>query len=234
MSRTADQILQARLREMLPPGVALSDNEDSNVAGYLYPGAGLIADAEALLDALKLEINPGTSTLLLSDYEATLGPDPCGRDALASTVALRQALAWQRWVSVGDNSIPGLIAMAAAVGVTITIDEPEPTICGPAVCGVDVCSQVTDRLVWVVNIQGDGAIAGPEAAICGVGVSGVTVCGDVLAPVIANEFSLLGCPIQKLAPADTTVVFGSILPGQGAGASPVVLGEYALNIDALS
>ena len=95
MSRTPHQILQARLRDFLPPGVALSDNEDSNVAGYLYPGAGMISDAETLLDALKLEINPGTATLLLSDYETTLGPDPCGRDALASTLALRQALAQQ-------------------------------------------------------------------------------------------------------------------------------------------
>ena len=125
------------------------------------------------------------------------------------------------------HSLPGLLSMAAAVGVTITIDEPEPAICGPAVCGVDVCSQVTDRLVWVVNIQGTGAIAGPEAAICGVGVSGVTVCGDVLAPVIANEFSLLTCPIQKLAPADTTVVFGyGVVPG----ASPLIADMSAANM----
>ncbi len=228
MSRTPDQILQARLREFLPPGFALSNDEDSNVAGYLYPGAGLISDAEALLDALKLEINPGTATLLISDYEATLGPDACGRDALASTLALRQALAWQRWVSVGDNSIPGLIAMAAAVGVTITIDEPEPAICGPAVCGVDVCSRVSDRLVWTVNIQGN-RLAGPEAAICGIGVCGVTVCGDVLAPVIANEMAMLTCPITNLSPADTTLVFGV-----GAGPTGAVLDDYALDVDAMS
>lgn len=151
MSRSAEDVLSARLAHC-PDGFAWPRDESSNVAGYLYPGAGLIADAEALLDALKLEINPGTATLLLSDYEQTLGPDPCGRDVLAVTVQARQSLAYQRWVYQGDNSIPGLIAMALSVGITITIEEIEPAICDVAVCGVDVCSTPADLLVWIVTL----------------------------------------------------------------------------------
>lgn len=137
---------------LCPGGWAWTDDNTSNLAGMLYPFAALVSQAESDLEAMQPEINPGTSTLLLSDYEAVLGPDTCGRDALAVTVPQRQALAFQRWTAAAGQSIAFFTAMAAALGVEITIDEIEPAICGAAVCGVDVCSQPTDRFVWIVTL----------------------------------------------------------------------------------
>lgn len=205
MSRTPDQVLHERLNEFLPPGIAFSPDEGSNVAGYLYPGAGLIADAEALLDALKLEINPGTATLLLSDYEATLGPDPCGRDALAVTPALRQSLAHQRWVYTGDNSIPFLVGMGAALGVTIEIEEPYPPVCGAAICGTEVCGDESLLWDWVVHVRAGANNLESNAAICGMALSGASICGSVVVPVIGDILQQLYCPMMRDAPADTNL-----------------------------
>nr|WP_298797542.1 putative phage tail protein [uncultured Acetobacter sp.] len=203
MSRSAEQILSSRLNAHCPDGFAWPKDESSNVAGYLYPGAGLIADAEALLDALKLEINPGTATLLLSDYEQALGPDPCGRDSLALTTALRQSLAHQRWVSVGDNTIPFFVQMAASLGVSIEIEEPNPPVCGTAIAGVDVCGNEDLLLDWIVHIKSGSASLEADAAISGVAASGVSICGSVIVPVISDVLQQLYCPMQREAPADT-------------------------------
>ncbi|WP_336947402.1 putative phage tail protein [Asaia sp. HN010] len=152
MSRSANDILDEWLTQLLPTGAAWPKGADSNLASLLRAMAEPRAQLEADLSALQLEISPRTSVTLLADYEATLGPDPCGRDASVTTIEARQALAYQRWVTVGDNTIDGLIAMAAATGVAITIDEPDPAICGEAVCDIDVCSQITDRFVWAVSL----------------------------------------------------------------------------------
>lgn len=199
--RTAEQILLSRLAHC-PDGFAWTKDEASNLAAYLYPGAGLIADAEALLDALRLEINPGTSTLLLSDYEQTLGPDPCGRDNLAITTGARQSLAFQRWVSVGDNSVPALIKLAASLGVDIDIEEPYPPVCGTAVCGDAVCGDEDLLWVWVVHVRHGAANLQANAAICGAAICGESICGSVLTSVIADILQRLYCPLQREAPAD--------------------------------
>lgn len=199
--------IRAEWCDLLPPG-SIERSENGNLAKLMLAFCGPVADLEADIATVTSEISPGRAVQLLADYEAVLGPDPCGRDALATTLALRQALAEQRWTASADNSISGLRAYASALGVQITIEEPEPTVCGAAICGVNVCSTVQDRLVWIVNINSSGAVSGPDAAICGIGASGVTVCGDVLLPIIANEFVLVSCPLRHLAPADTTVVFG--------------------------
>lgn len=206
MSRTAAQVLTTRLEALVPRGFAWPADESSNVAGYLYPGSGLVADAEAFLDALKLEINPGTATLLLDDYEQTLGPDPCGRDALALTTVMRQSLAHQRWVGVGDNTPAFFIQMAAALGVTITIDEPYPPACGPAICGVEVCGNESLLLDWVVRVVAGAENLEPNAAICGLALSGASLCGAVLVPVISELVQQLYCPMAAKSPLDTTLI----------------------------
>ncbi|MBO1328501.1 DUF2313 domain-containing protein [Acetobacter suratthaniensis] len=206
MSRTAEQVLSARLDALIPRGFAWPADESSNVAGYLYPGSGMIADAEAFLDALKLEINPGTATRLLDDYEQTLGPDPCGRDALALTTVMRQSLAHQRWVGIGDNTLASFIQMAAALGVTVEIDEPYPPVCGTVICGVEVCGNEALLLDWVVRVVAGAENLEPNAAICGTGLAGASLCGSVLVPVISDLVRRLYCPMAAQSPIDTNLI----------------------------
>jgi uncharacterized protein YmfQ (DUF2313 family) len=205
MSRTPEQVLTEHLTAFCPDGFAWSKDEASNLAGLLYPLATLVSDAEADLDALKLEINPGTSTLLLSDYETVLGPDPCGRDALAVTTSLRQALAYQRWTAEGGCSLGFFEQMAAALGVTITIEEPYPPVCGVAICGEEVCGNENLLYDWIVHVTAGTASLEADAAICGMAVCGMSLCGSVVVPAIANEAQDLYCPMQRNSPADTNL-----------------------------
>jgi|GEM_PF-2053872 len=152
MSRSAEAIRDEWLIDLLPSGAAWPKRHDSNLAGFLMARATTRAALEADIEALNLEISPGTSTLLLNDYHAVLGPDPAGRDAGDLTTTALQALLQQRWTARGDQRISAYVAMGALYGVALTVWEPEPALCGVAICGADVSSQLTDRFVWVVTI----------------------------------------------------------------------------------
>ncbi|WP_308719180.1 putative phage tail protein [Komagataeibacter xylinus] len=210
MARDTQQVLDEWLHGLQPSGWAWSKRADSNNAGFMAPFAGTVADLETAIEAMVKEIGPGTSTLLLADYEAVLGPDPCGRDALAETVDQRQALAAQRWLGRGGQRIADYVQMAAQLGVTITIDEPQPAICGEAVCGAAVCSTLDDYFVWVVNIHTGSPSLVPDAAICAEAVCGASVCGDVTPPVDTDAAAMIMCPITRQHQADTDVVFNFV------------------------
>ncbi|GAN97130.1 hypothetical protein Geu3261_0144_002 [Komagataeibacter europaeus NBRC 3261] len=152
MSRTPAEIRDELLIQLMPSGWAWPKSTQANMAALLTPFAIMAAQFEADIDALRNEISPAKSTLLLADYAQVLGPDPCGRDLADLTTAEMQALLNSRWVGGGGQSEQFFIDLAQAAGVTITIDYPEPAICGEAVCGVDVCSQDTDRLIWIINL----------------------------------------------------------------------------------
>ncbi|WP_194285497.1 putative phage tail protein [Komagataeibacter medellinensis] len=203
MSRTPEQVLTEHLAALCPDGWAWPQEPDSNLAGLLYPFSALVAQAEADMEALKPEINPGTSTLLLADYESVLGPDPCGRDTLATTTALRQALAYQRWTAQGGCSVPFFTRMAQALGVEIEIEEPWPAECGVAICGDAVCSGGDVLYDWIVHVKAGAANLEADAAICGLAVCGMSICGSVVVPAIADEAQALYCPMVRNKPADT-------------------------------
>jgi uncharacterized protein YmfQ (DUF2313 family) len=121
------------------------------------------------------------------------------------TTALRQSLAHQRWVSVGDNSIPGLTQLAANLGVEIEIEEPYPPACGVAICGDAICGDESLLWDWVIHVKTGANNLETDAAICGVAVNGVSICGSVLTPAITEILQRLFCPIQRESPADTNL-----------------------------
>ncbi|MCW4589012.1 DUF2313 domain-containing protein [Gluconacetobacter entanii] len=203
VTRTATQIQDELLTQLMPPGWAWPKKTPANLAALLFPFAACAADFEADVAALADEISPQTATLLLDDYERVLGPDPCGRDALATTTALRQALAYQRWTANGGCTIAFFENMAAALGVTISIEEPWPAECGLAVCGDAVCAGGDVLFDWIVHVEAGAENLEADAAICGVGICGMSICGSVVQPAIADEVQTLYCPMARNAPADT-------------------------------
>ncbi|GAJ30019.1 hypothetical protein Amme_099_004 [Acidomonas methanolica NBRC 104435] len=130
----------------------------SNLAALLMAGAIARAQMEADIEALELEISPQTSTLLLSDYEAVLGPDAYGRDIGALTTAQLQALLFSRWIARGGQSISYYVALGAAMGVTLSIYEPDPAVYGDFVYGDgSVYSDPRiDLFTWVVTLPSPG------------------------------------------------------------------------------
>lgn len=174
MSRTPEQIRDEWLHDLMPPG-ALERSPDGNLAKFLQAFAGPFATLEIDIDGLAQEISPGTAVGLLADYEAVLGPDPCGRDQGELTLAQRQALAFQRWVA-GAGVTPAFFeAMAAAAGYTITIEEPDTPVHGRVRCGTARYGTSDLRFLWIVTIP--------------------------------NKNTGLECPMQRLCPAQTTLVF---------------------------
>lgn len=161
--RTQDEILCGIFSGLLPQGWAWPAPDGSNLGALFAAFSGVVWECEQFVAQLGLEISPAQSTLLLSDYEAVLGSDPCGTDPATMALAARQAWDNGRWIGSAGVSYAFFERLAASYGVTIGIDELEPAVCGEAVCGADVCSQLTDRFVWVVTLP--NATTGLECPI---------------------------------------------------------------------
>ncbi|WP_062497092.1 putative phage tail protein [Gluconobacter potus] len=165
MTRTAEQIRDEWLTQLLPSGSAWPRDPDSNLGKLLLALADGKAQLEGDVADLALEISPGTSTLLLADYRAVLGPDPAGRDAGTLTVAEEQQLLFSRWTARGGQSIAYYEEMGKAYGLDITIFEPQATVYGTCVHGDGSVFSTgeNDNFVWVVTLPETGT--GLEAAI---------------------------------------------------------------------
>lgn len=154
MSRTAEQIRTEWLQDFIPPGAPWNRSVDGNLAKLLLPFCVTLAQIEADIEALALEISPQNSTKLLADYEAILGPDPCGGDQGVLTIEQRQRLAFRRWIASGGQSLAYYKQMANAAGYSIIITEIEPSVCSgdDVVCGEAVCSTPADLAVLVITL----------------------------------------------------------------------------------
>lgn len=151
MSRTPEQIRDEWLHDLMPPG-AIERSPNGNLARFLQAFAGPFALLEGDVDALAQEISPGTAVGLLADYEAVLGPDPCGRDQGDLTVSQRQALAFQRWVAGAGVTPDFFLVMAQAAGFDITIEEPDTPVHGRVRCGTARYGTSDLRFLWIVTL----------------------------------------------------------------------------------
>ncbi|WP_336718550.1 putative phage tail protein [Asaia bogorensis] len=156
MSRTLDQIADEWRGALLPSGAAWPRDGESNLASLVRAIATMRVQLEADVEALQLEIRPGTSTLLLSDYRSLLGPDPCGRDAGNLTQSEWQQLLDLRWTQRGGGTIAWFENLGADSDTSIRITEIDPTICNLFVCGSAVCSTLIDQFTWIVTLERTG------------------------------------------------------------------------------
>ncbi|MFT9448439.1 hypothetical protein [Gluconobacter japonicus] len=153
VGRDADTIA-GELRSLLPPGPALSG---PNVAALIQAFASARAILEGDVAALQNEFCPGTSVLLLQDYQDLLGPDPAGRDVGSLTNDELRALLQARWTATGGARIADIVGMGRSYGIAVTVTEPEPAICGVAKCGAATCSQHTIRFYWFCDLAEDSS-----------------------------------------------------------------------------
>ncbi len=193
MSRTSSTILQ-NLFSKLPIGWALRYR--GGVMGVILGAiAEAIADAEAAAEAMMNETDPRLADKLLSDFERCLGPDPCGRDKDGLSVQQRRQLAFQRWTARGGQSIPYFVSVAAALGVTITIEEFWPSGAGVLRAGQRLRPDGS-QFVWRVNIPGVVTVTKFRA--------GASRAGHRLG---SFEVSAIECVLRRYKPAHTTLVF---------------------------
>lgn len=171
MSRTPAQV-QTEILALQPDGWAFPNDPDTYHAATLLALATEISSIEASMESFQTDLDPGTAQQLLPDYLRVLGPDPYGRDVSALSESQQQIIAHQRWVDAPIICPGFFIAMAAALGDTITIEEFELPVCGD---GVTVCGDVLTP--W--GIQVTPLITLPATDVFDP-VCGDTVCGDAL------------------------------------------------------
>lgn len=116
----------AQIMALLPPGRLWSDLSQHACVFYSLV-RGLALEFERLhtrIAALPVELDPRTSAELLSEWETFVGLPDC--TDTPESAAERQAAVHARLVASGSQSRENLEAVAAALGVTITLRYYHP------------------------------------------------------------------------------------------------------------
>lgn len=193
MSRPAD-VIHREMLSLLPPGFVWPRTPDTLLGALLEPMAVMLAELEATAERMMDEVDPRTAVLCLEDFERVLGPDPCGRDTAAMTLAARQQLAHQRWTARGGQSIPYFVGLAAKRGVAASITEGRVAEVGAAEVDFELV-EPPEQYVWIVDI--------PLGAWTDFYIGGSEV-GEQLYTFQPADIE---CDIQRAAPAHTIVIF---------------------------
>lgn len=175
--RTPTQIL-GELLALVPSGFAWNRDQGGMLAAFLLPWATELARIESFAEQLLTESDPRAADYLLTDYERVLGPDPAGRDLLALTTALRQLIVFQRWTARGGASAAFFIALAASVGITVTIQNITTAKCGVARCGASACVPTPEQYKWIVTTP----LVGIDVPYCGAARCGAANSGGRIIP----------------------------------------------------
>lgn len=123
MSEREDALL-ASLIGLLPPGSALPDGFESNIARILSVTARSLDRLEELAEFVARDLDPRETTLFLEDWERVLGLPDCG--SLPATTAERRAEVLEKFTRQGTLRGDDLVAAAAVLGFTIEIEEHFP------------------------------------------------------------------------------------------------------------
>ncbi len=183
---------QQAMQRLLPRGRAWRVDSASDLSALLLALAPTYARSTAAAAQVLVDANPGTTENLLIEWEESLGlPDPC--TASNPSLEQRQAAVRAKFCARGSLTSAYFIALAAALGFTITITEFATFVAGRP-CG-GPCLGPAWAFAWQVNapqINTFHFVAGQSAA------------GD---PLTTYDNTELACRITRDAPAGTTVFF---------------------------
>ena len=122
---------------------------EGNFDGDLTVEGNALDAAQASADALLTEMFSNTTIMLLSSWERICGLTPGATD----TIQMRQNRVIQQLRARGGLSRAYFIALAAATGFAITIDELRPLMAGIMRSG-DTDYIVASIFCWRVNVSG--------------------------------------------------------------------------------
>jgi uncharacterized protein YmfQ (DUF2313 family) len=182
-----------QLKALLPRGVALNLQNDSFLSALLLAVGDELARVDSRRADLEREIDPRSTTELLSDWERVLAlPDVCTPDG--ATVEQRRAAVVAKYTQLGGQSRQFFIDLADALGYTVTITEFRPFVAG-STAGSALYNDPAWRHTWQVNA--------PEETVfyfrAGAGSAGE--------PLRAWGNEQLECVINDRKPAHTRVLF---------------------------
>jgi len=160
-----------------------------------------LSRVESRAKDLLEETDPRKTFELLEDWEAMLGiPDECS--SLEGTIAERIAVVLRKLTARGGNTFSKefLIALAATLGYTITIEEPGVDLFR---CGISRCGDRLYGVLWLFWIQ-----VITDTFVLDVFRAGTNRAGDRLRTFENTE---LECVIDNAVPAHISVqyIYGS-------------------------
>ncbi|ENP2423915.1 YmfQ family protein [Klebsiella pneumoniae] len=193
---STDDYLKA-LQALIPSGRAWTRDKNAVQTAVLRALARSFQRSDNDAQALLSGAFPKTATIMLTDWENTLGlPDDCSIGEV-DAIAKRQAAIVSKLISTGGQSKAYFIGIAKALGYNITIKEYRQARAGLSVCG-DRLNGDEWPFVWLVEAE-DTTISYARA--------GLSYCGDPLRSWGSRQ---LECRINALAPSYTLVKFGYI------------------------
>lgn len=180
--------------DLPPPGRAFSGDPDTVQAQVFTPPANALANLHAgAMLLLEQEADPSYTEQLLPEWETDWGlPDEC--TPANPTVAQRRAALLAKIASQGGQSKAYFIAVAAAMGYTITITECKPFRLGSSKFG-DPLGGPGWQFVWIVNC--------PQITFRPFKL-GSSKFGEPFGVISATD---LQCRLNMIAPAHTLLLF---------------------------
>lgn len=194
MSQFTAEEYQRALQALIPTGLAWPRDPGGVQAAVIRALASGFQRSDNDAIALLVGAFPETATIMLTEWEKTLGlPDDCSIGEV-DTIAKRQAAVVSKFISTGGQSRTYFIGIARALGYTITITQFRPAMSGMSVCG-DALNGDEWPFTWRINA--------PQTTIK-YSLAGASYCGDPLASWGNKQ---LECSINKIAPSHLNIIF---------------------------
>lgn len=195
MSRFTLENYTSALQNLMPTGLVWSRKVDGVQTAVLRALAQSYQQSDDVSEALLVGAFPATATIMLTDWEKTLGlPDDCAIGENDS-IAIRQRSVVSKLFSTGGQSASYFIGVAKALGYDITVTVYRQARAGMSVCG-DALNGDDWPFTWLVTA--------PETTIS-YAQAGQSYAGD---PLRSWGNKRLACRLNALAPSHTIVKFG--------------------------
>lgn len=175
-----------QLQALLPPGDALTRDLDTDLSNLLLALADEFARLDARAKQLLEEIDPRTTTELISEWERATGLPKCGD--IGPTLGARRADVVHLLTLVASMTPQFLIDEMAALGFTIAITEFEAFEVGFSEVGTEL---IDEGGWWFIDIETD------ELAVFEAELGAFTV-GEPLGAIVNDT---VDCHINRLKPA---------------------------------
>lgn len=183
-----------QLKALLPPGRAFPRERGTSLDALLDAMAVELARIDARADQLTVEAVPNTTTELLPDWERVAGlPDNCS-GTISDTLQGRRADLVSKLTARGGQSPAYFIAVAAALGYEVTIEEFRPFRAGFSSAGDSLTNGD-----WVFTWR----VRGPQTTVTFFR-AGQSSAGE---PLRRWGNDALECRLRKLKPAHTILQF---------------------------
>lgn len=184
----------AALQRCMPRGRAWPRDQDAVQTKALSGFAPSFARNSARALDLLVDAFPATSYELLPEWESALGlPGICGQ-GLGSTIEDRQRAVVAALTDDGSPTVAYVVRVAEALGYSITVTTFRQH---SVASGVDAA--MTDEF-WANTWQVNGASYTAHP---------FTVASSVATPLTQWDNFYLGCVLERIRPAHTTLIFNA-------------------------